>query len=59
VDEELKKAQIVMLVAKEPADYVYVRYGNDGYSSFGSQLYQVARNTRKNYEQMQSLILKK
>ncbi len=54
VDEELKKAQIVMLVAKEPADYVYVRYGNDGYSSFGSQLYQVARNTRKNYEQMQS-----
>lgn len=54
VDEELKKAQIVMIAAKEPADYVYVKYGNDGYSRYGSSLYWIAEKTRRNYEGMQS-----
>lgn len=48
VDEDTKKAQILMAAAKETLLYTVSRSESDGYSQYYNQLYWIQRNLREN-----------
>lgn len=50
VDEDVKKARIVMIAAKEPVLYTMVKYGEEsGYYQAENELYYIAGEVRSNY----------
>lgn len=56
VDEDTKKASIVMMAAKNPIQYSYMKYGEGGFEQAENGLYYISRHTGSRYRQLQDNI---